>query len=97
LKLKLNLGYESDDIADVVASVDDNKTSTAISNKDKYLLTQPRGGEAVPYLAGIRASAVLDLLTEEEVGPDYLPSISYPSDHIAIAADLQLLMTRGGQ
>jgi exonuclease III len=39
---------------------------------------------------GIRATSVLDLLTDEEVGPKLLPSASYPSDHISIVADLEI-------
>ena len=40
---------------------------------------------------GVRAMGILDLLRTEEVGPDFLPSSSYPSDHIAIAADLEVI------
>jgi hypothetical protein len=40
---------------------------------------------------GVRALGALDLLTDKEVGPDFLPSSSYPSDHIAIAADLEIV------
>jgi hypothetical protein len=40
---------------------------------------------------GVRALGVLDLLRNHEVGPDFLPSSSYPSDHIAIAADLEII------
>lgn len=40
---------------------------------------------------GVRALGVLDLLRTDEVGPDFLPSSSYPSDHIAIAADLEII------
>lgn len=40
---------------------------------------------------GVRALGVLDLLRTDEVGPDFLPSSSYPSDHIAIAADLEVI------
>lgn len=36
------------------------------------------------------ATALLDVFTEEEVGSRLLPSADYPSDHIAIAADLLL-------
>ena len=41
--------------------------------------------------SGFRAKEVLDLYNEEEVGPGLLPSERYPSDHLAIAANLQLL------
>ena len=44
---------------------------------------------------GVRALGVLDLLRTEEVGPDFLPSSSYPSDHIAIAADLEVICYKG--
>lgn len=40
---------------------------------------------------GVRALGLLDLLRTDEVGPDYLPSSFYPSDHIAIAADLEII------
>eukprot|EP00981_Chlorochromonas_danica_P002033 scaffold416_cov161-Ochromonas_danica.AAC.1 len=40
---------------------------------------------------GFQAVRALDLLSEEEVGPALLPSASYPSDHLAILADLELL------
>ena len=40
---------------------------------------------------GARALGVLDLLGTDEVGPDFLPSSFYPSDHIAIAADLEII------
>jgi len=34
--------------------------------------------------------AVLDLFSDEEVGPQLLPNSNYPSDHVAIAADFEL-------
>ena len=40
---------------------------------------------------GLQAVSVLDLYSEEQVGPTYIPSEVYPSDHLAIASDLQLL------
>jgi hypothetical protein len=39
----------------------------------------------------LRATAVLDLFTAQEVGDTLLPSPSYPSDHLAIAVDLEVL------
>jgi hypothetical protein len=47
--------------------------------------------EAPPPAVGVRALGVLDLLTDDEVGPGFLPSPSYPSDHIAIAADIEII------
>lgn len=41
-------------------------------------------------LPGFQAVAILELFTEEDLGPDLLPSETYGSDHVAIAADLQL-------
>ena len=46
---------------------------------------------------GIRARAVLDLLPASSVGYDLLPSATYPSDHIAIVADLEIVRADGGQ
>jgi nocturnin len=39
---------------------------------------------------GFQAVAALDLFSEEEMGESLLPSVRYPSDHLAIAADLKL-------
>ena len=40
---------------------------------------------------GFRALSVIDMYDEEDVGRRLLPSSRYPSDHIAIVADLELL------
>lgn len=40
--------------------------------------------------AGLKAVAALDLFSEEQLGQTLLPSAMYPSDHVAIAADLML-------
>jgi hypothetical protein len=40
--------------------------------------------------ARLRATALLDVFSAAEVGAALLPSALYPSDHLAIAADLQL-------
>ena len=40
---------------------------------------------------GLRCLSVLDVFSEAEMGEILIPSESYPSDHIAIASDLQLL------
>lgn len=39
---------------------------------------------------GFEAIAALDILSDEEIGPSYIPSKDYPSDHLSIVADLQL-------
>ena len=40
---------------------------------------------------GLHPTAVLDVMSEAEVGRDYMPSMRYPSDHLAIAADFELI------
>lgn len=35
----------------------------------------------------LRVEAVLDMPTEEQIGPDRLPSFSYPSDHLSLVCD----------
>ena len=40
---------------------------------------------------GLHPTAVLDVMSEVEVGRDYMPSMRYPSDHLAIAADFELI------
>lgn len=42
---------------------------------------------------GVRAKAVLRGFTDDEVDEALLPNSRYPSDHIAIAADLQIVTT----
>lgn len=55
-----------------------------------YILYAPPSSNAESEV-GTRALGVLDLLGTDEVGPDFLPSSFYPSDHIAIAADLEII------
>ena len=40
---------------------------------------------------GFRAVAVIDLFDEDDVGKRLLPSSRYPSDHVAIVGDFELL------
>ena len=42
--------------------------------------------------SGLRAKASLGLFTENEIGEDLLPSARYPSDHLAISADLEVVV-----
>uniref|UniRef100_A0A3P9HY38 Nocturnin n=1 Tax=Oryzias latipes TaxID=8090 RepID=A0A3P9HY38_ORYLA len=35
----------------------------------------------------LKVNAVLDMPTEEQIGPDRLPSYSYPSDHLSLVCD----------
>ena len=44
--------------------------------------------------AGLRAKSVLGLFSEAEIGQDLLPSDRYPSDHLAIAADLEVVFVK---
>jgi exonuclease III len=60
-----------------------------------YILYSPLRPSLNPTLrrrhVGIRAVAVLDLYEDETVTMDYFPNGMYPSDHIAIAADLEII------
>lgn len=55
----------------------------------KFLTTRGAGQKA-----GLRARAVLGLFSESEIGDGLLPSAQYPSDHIAIAADLDVVLEK---
>uniref|UniRef100_A0A0B6Z6Q4 Endonuclease/exonuclease/phosphatase domain-containing protein n=1 Tax=Arion vulgaris TaxID=1028688 RepID=A0A0B6Z6Q4_9EUPU len=37
-----------------------------------------------------RVTQLLKIPTLEEIGPGYLPSYSYPSDHVSLVADFKL-------
>ena len=43
------------------------------------------------HSGGIKASATLDMPTEQQVGKDRLPSLAFPSDHLSMVADFQVL------
>jgi len=43
------------------------------------------------HSAGIQASATLDMPTEQQIGIDRLPSLAFPSDHLSMVADFQVL------
>jgi len=61
-----------------------------------YILYRPLEAEASAegIRTGLRAKAALGLFTEAEIGEGLLPSARYPSDHLAIAADLEVLHQR---
>jgi len=40
---------------------------------------------------GIQASATLNMPTEQQIGKDRLPSFAFPSDHLSMVADFQVL------
>ncbi|KAM7418525.1 hypothetical protein PAMA_015911 [Pampus argenteus] len=39
----------------------------------------------------LRVDAVLDMPTEEQIGPNRLPSFSYPSDHLSLVCDFSFM------
>ena len=43
------------------------------------------------HSAGIQALATLDMPTEQQIGIDRLPSTAFPSDHLSMVADFQVL------
>lgn len=40
---------------------------------------------------GLHPIALLDISADDEIGPELMPSMRYPSDHLAVAADFQVL------
>uniref|UniRef100_H3D476 Nocturnin n=1 Tax=Tetraodon nigroviridis TaxID=99883 RepID=H3D476_TETNG len=44
----------------------------------------------------LRVEALLDLPTEEQIGPGRLPSFSYPSDHLSLVCDFSFTQQPGG-
>ena len=62
----------------------------SVKTLSKQLQTLPQFGNP-----GMQALGVLDLLTEEQVGPELLPNANYPSDHVSFVADLQVLWQNG--
>ena len=68
-----------------------NNNNNNVSSEGGDQLDGGSSSSNVMPIVGVRALGVLDLLTDEEVGPGFLPSPSYPSDHIAIAADFEIV------
>ena len=54
------------------------------SGEEKYIL------DYIFHSPALRTMAVLDPPSQEEVGTDRLPSLSFPSDHLSLVADIQL-------
>jgi len=54
---------------------------------DYILYVPPATGRST----GVVAQSVLDIYSDEYIGADLLPSALYPSDHLAIAADLRVI------
>ena len=42
--------------------------------------------------AGLRVHSILDLFKEEDIGQQLLPNGNYPSDHVAIAVDMGVVL-----
>ena len=82
------------DLGQIVSSI-----QWPVFTKEKGAYTTTRDtsndGQLIPESdtphSGFRAMEVLDLYDEDQIGPGLLPSERYPSDHLAIAAKLQLL------
>lgn len=55
-----------------------------------YILYTPLLSNVNNRRIGIRATATLDLFRDEDVSVNLLPNSNYPSDHISIAADLEI-------
>ena len=53
-----------------------------------YIMYTPVSSE---HRSAIRPLAALGLYASEDLGDELLPSSSYPSDHVAIAADLEII------
>lgn len=49
------------------------------------------GSNTQSTVPGIRAVSALDLYSTSDIGPALLPSETYPSDHLCIAADLNIV------
>ena len=64
-----------------------NKVEAKVEELGKRIYYIGSNGDA----PGMRATAALDLYSEEEMGPNLIPSESYPSDHLSIAADFQII------
>lgn len=65
-------------------------STASISTSTTTTTTAPTAKRYRPV--GIRSKAILDLLSANVVGPALLPSSIYPSDHLAIAADLEIVI-----
>jgi hypothetical protein len=60
--------------------------------KDRIVQQQTVDSKLRFISAGVRARGILDLLSDKDVGTGLLPSPNYPSDHLAIGADLEIVV-----
>jgi hypothetical protein len=76
-----------------VNSQDHNSSSISESSFLSSLALISQQFQPLPQFGrpGIQAVSALDLYSEEEIGAELIPSKFYPSDHLSIAADLQVL------
>lgn len=63
---------------------DEQDTDKVVKHCIDYILYSP--GDGSPHQSFLQPTGFLDLLSSEQVGDELLPSRSYPSDHLAIAA-----------
>lgn len=87
----------------ILTAGEDNLEKTKEDNKETPFYTFEQFSDRnVPYGLEIldesidigyiaRSLSVLSLFSDAEVGEDFLPSYSYPSDHISVVAELQLI------
>lgn len=62
---------------------------TTIRNSTESSSRERSSGD---YSVSVRAAAVLETPGDEAVGPEMLPSAAYPSDHISLVADFEVLL-----
>lgn len=73
---------------DTSAAVPNGGLATKLAAIGKQLQQRSRGQDPRP---GLQPTAILDVFEESMLQPHLIPSDKYPSDHIAIAADFQVL------
>lgn len=83
------------------ANLDTTKSaasSVELNSSEKILASVGRFSQRIEPLKlqqygrpGFQVVQALNVYSEDQIGKDFLPSHMYPSDHISIAADLQIL------
>jgi mRNA deadenylase 3'-5' endonuclease subunit Ccr4 len=72
-------------VADVATCTSEEEESPVAS------IGAPNNGAALFDSPSLKCVRVLDVLSPEEVEPDLLPNERYPSDHLALVADLEIV------
>jgi len=80
------ISLENDDNDDNKAGIF-NRVEAKVEELGKRLYYIGSNGNA----PGMRATAALDLFSQDDMGNDLIPSETYPSDHLSIAADFQII------